>query len=142
MPAPSVDDQPTRTEALPLPPTAATAAAAPGPPTQADVAGVYLRLVAVEGDGDRDLSAVVLAGNEPLVLGRSREAPLQVDDRQASARHCGFVLDPVDRELQVEDLGSTNGTFVDGRRVEHSTLAPGTTLRVGASTWRVEVEPV
>ncbi|HMG45824.1 MAG TPA: FhaA domain-containing protein [Acidimicrobiales bacterium] len=142
VPAPSVDDEPTRTQGLPLPPTEVTAAVPAGPPTQDDVAGVYLRLVAVEGDGDGDLSALVLAGNEPLVLGRSREAPLQVDDRQASGRHCGFTLDPVDRELQIEDLGSTNGTFVDGRRVEHSALPPGTTLRVGASTWRVELEPV
>ena len=123
-------------------PATATAAAAASGQQHDDLAGLYLRLVTTEGPGDGDLSAVVMAGNEPLVLGRSREAPLQVNDRRASGRHCGFTVDPTDGELQVVDLGSTNGTFVDGQRVERSPLPPGTTLRVGTSTWRVEVEAV
>ena len=111
---------------------------------------VHLRLVAEgepTGGGPADLNALLVAGT-PLVLGRSREADLQVRDRQVSGRHCSLTIDaaaaggPGPLQVQVEDLGSTNGTFVDGQRIDRGTIAPGQTLRLGESSWRVALDAV
>jgi pSer/pThr/pTyr-binding forkhead associated (FHA) protein len=50
-----------------------------------------------------------------LTIGR-QDADLLVDDPQVSRRHA--VVRAIDGELQVEDLGSANGTFVNGARVD------------------------
>jgi pSer/pThr/pTyr-binding forkhead associated (FHA) protein len=117
---------------------AASAAAAADDESQQRERAVFLQLVA--GNGGDDLSAVVLASGRPVVMGRSREADIQVKDRKASGRHCSFALDADDGTLQVEDLLSTNGTYVGGKRVEAAQLKPGDTLGVGTSTWRVELD--
>jgi pSer/pThr/pTyr-binding forkhead associated (FHA) protein len=106
---------------------------------------VHVRLLSLDDphtDGSADLNALLVAGTAPLVLGRSREADLHVNDHQVSARHCALALGPDERAVQVRDLGSTNGTFVDGESVEVASLAPGSTLRLGRSSWRVEIAPV
>jgi hypothetical protein len=119
-------------------------------PTVAVQRTVHLRLVAEgepTGGGPPDLNALLVAGT-PLVVGRSREADLQVPDRQVSGRHCSLVVEagagpgPGPLQVQIQDLGSTNGTFVDGLRVDRATLAPGQTLRVGESSWRVALDAV
>jgi pSer/pThr/pTyr-binding forkhead associated (FHA) protein len=75
-------------------------------------------------------------------VGRSREADLQVKDGRVSGRHCSLSLDPATRTVLVHDQGSTNGTFVDGERVDEATLTTGSTLRIGGSSWRVELDQV
>jgi ABC-2 type transport system ATP-binding protein len=65
-----------------------------------------------------------------LLVGRDPGADVVVDDSEASARHASFVL--VDGGVAVEDLGSTNGTFVNGRRVSGSQrLAAGDRVQLG-----------
>ena len=49
-------------------------------------------------------------------LGRSSEADLQLVDGKVSRLHCRFTVQ--EGRLQVEDLGSHNGTYVQGRRVD------------------------
>lgn len=123
-------------------PTAHTAAALPSVEdvtTTPQARIVHLRLVATDAAAD-DLSAVVASTGTPLVLGRSREADLQVKDRQVSGRHCAFSVDQDAGDLVVQDLESTNGTFLDGEQVERTTLPAGGTLRVGGCTWRVEID--
>jgi hypothetical protein len=122
-----------------------------GPPDQPTVPAqrtVHLRLVAEgepTGGGPADLNALLVAGT-PLVVGRSREADLQVRDRQVSGRHCSLTIDagpaPGPLQVRLRDLGSTNGTHVDGRRVDEAMLAPGQTLRLGSSSWRVALDAV
>lgn len=110
--------------------------------TQIVETGIHLRLVTTsDNTGDADLSAIVLPGEEPVVLGRSREAHLHVRDHKVSARHCAFTVD-AQGDLRLEDLRSTNGTLVDDRPVTAGTLSGGETIRVGASTWRVEIGKV
>ena len=120
-----------------------------GPPEQPTVPvqrSVHLRLVAEgepTGGGPADLNALLVAGTL-LVVGRSREADLQVRDRQVSGRHCSLAIDagPGPLLVRIHDMGSTNGTFVDGERVEEATLTPGQTLRLGESSWRVALDAV
>ena len=75
-----------------------------------------------------------------FVIGRDDACDLVLDDPKVSRRHA--YLQEIDAGVEVGDLGSSNGTFVNGRRIERPvTLAPGDTLRIGASTLRIEPKP-
>lgn len=63
-------------------------------------------------------------------LGRAPRADFVVDTALVSRVHCRFMVNDVN-ELQLEDLGSTNGTFVNGQKVTKATLASGDTLTIG-----------
>jgi S1-C subfamily serine protease len=72
-----------------------------------------------------------------FVVGRDDACNLTLDDTKVSRRHA--YLQEVDGQVEVGDLGSSNGTFVNGRRIEQPvTLAPGDSLRIGGSTLRIE----
>jgi ABC transport system ATP-binding/permease protein len=63
-------------------------------------------------------------------LGRATGADFIVDAALVSRVHCRLSALP-DGELEVLDLESTNGTFVNGARVATARLAPGDKLQVG-----------
>jgi pSer/pThr/pTyr-binding forkhead associated (FHA) protein len=62
-------------------------------------------------------------------IGRSTGAEFIVDVALVSRLHCQLTASP--DSLDVKDLGSTNGTFVNGRRVRAAQLKDGDRLRVG-----------
>jgi pSer/pThr/pTyr-binding forkhead associated (FHA) protein len=74
----------------------------------------------------------------PTRLGRGGENAIRLDgDDFASTRHA--MLEPRPDGLWVEDVGSTNGTFVNGARVTTARLlAPGDVVRIGQTDLRVE----
>jgi len=63
-------------------------------------------------------------------LGRAADADFSLDAALVSRVHCRLVSLPGD-ELEVRDLDSTNGTFVNGTRVQKARLAPGDRIRIG-----------
>jgi Protein of unknown function (DUF3662)/FHA domain len=63
------------------------------------------------------------------VIGRSTDADIVLDDAGVSRRHAEVHL--IDGRARVIDLGSTNGTFVDGERVHAGNLTEGSTITVG-----------
>jgi hypothetical protein len=63
------------------------------------------------------------------VIGRAMDVDIVLDDPGVSRRHSEVHV--VDGKARVIDLGSTNGTFVDGERVHAGTLADGSTITVG-----------
>jgi pSer/pThr/pTyr-binding forkhead associated (FHA) protein len=63
-------------------------------------------------------------------LGRAVRADFIVDAAMVSRLHCRLTALPTG-QLEVEDLQSTNGTYVNGKRIVKATLLPGDTLRVG-----------
>jgi pSer/pThr/pTyr-binding forkhead associated (FHA) protein len=63
-------------------------------------------------------------------LGRAPRADFVVDAALVSRVHCRFTLNNTG-ELELEDLGSTNGTFVNGRKVTKLLLSDGDKLTVG-----------
>ncbi len=65
-----------------------------------------------------------------LVIGRSKQADIAITDPGVSRSHCA-VLRKRSGEHFVEDLGSTNGTIVNGGRVERVELAPGDRIQLG-----------
>ena len=85
------------------------------------------RVVVVEGvDKDRALPL----GPGPMVIGRGADCTLSLSDEYSSTRHARLV--PQDGQWFVEDLGSTNGTYVAGQRITRSTaLGPKTPIKVG-----------
>jgi hypothetical protein len=76
--------------------------------------------------------------HEPLTIGRGPLNDLQlVDDDFASGRHA--LIDPRRDGVWVEDLGSTNGTFVNGVRLTTSRrLTSGDIVRIGETDFRYE----
>ena len=74
----------------------------------------------------------------PIIVGRCPTAEITLDDASISRRHCQFLIDPYGA-LIVRDLGSTNGVYVDGRRVEKATLSLGAEVRLGVLTMRVDL---
>jgi EAL domain-containing protein (putative c-di-GMP-specific phosphodiesterase class I) len=74
----------------------------------------------------------------PTVLGRRPECDLCVADPSVSGRHAEFTSNGP--RLAMRDLGSTNGTFVNGRRIEELyTLSAGDLLHFGEAMFRVGV---
>jgi hypothetical protein len=86
--------------------------------------------------------SLVLAGvrreldGRTVTLGRSKDCDLVVDDPSASRRHAEVRLDA--GGYWVVDLGSTNGTEVNGKRVDRARLAPGDVITVGQTQLVVE----
>jgi len=77
--------------------------------------------------------------SEGAVLGRSREADIQVDDPNVSRRHA--ELRPSGASWTVRDLGSTNGVKVNGRRIQGAqSLRGGDTITLGTSDVLFELE--
>jgi predicted component of type VI protein secretion system len=72
-----------------------------------------------------------------LTLGRV-DCDLTLDDEEVSRRH--VVLRPADTYLQVEDLGSSNGTFVDGQEITRAVnVGHGHIIQIGGTRLTVEV---
>lgn len=63
------------------------------------------------------------------VLGRGSDADVVLDDPGVSRRHAEIRL--ADGDVVARDLGSTNGTFVDGERIQTARLRDGSTITVG-----------
>ncbi|MDP9286053.1 MAG: DUF4386 family protein [Actinomycetota bacterium] len=74
-----------------------------------------------------------------LVLGREN-ADLTIDDIELSRQHAR--IKPVDGALEIEDLDSLNGTWVNGTRIPGATrLNPGDTVRIGTTVIEVLADP-
>lgn len=67
--------------------------------------------------------------DQVTVIGRATDANIVLDDPGVSRRHAEIHL--LDGRARVIDLGSTNGTFVDGERVHTATLNDGSAITVG-----------
>src|SRR6188472_1040251 len=72
-------------------------------------------------------------------MGRAPRADFVVDAALVSRVHCRFTLNQAN-ELELEDLGSTNGTFVNGKKVGRATLSDGDKLTVGRVQFVVNSE--
>ncbi|MFF9349974.1 FHA domain-containing protein [Streptomyces sp. NPDC014734] len=81
-----------------------------------------------------DAGGVHLLHGGPVRIGRSAEADVPLDDPDVSRLHCAVTVTE-DGLVSVADLGSTNGTLLDGRPVRERPvrLKPGALLRLGES---------
>jgi hypothetical protein len=80
----------------------------------------------------------ITLGESPITIGRAEDSTLVINDDYASARHARLV--PRGGQWFVEDLGSTNGTYLDRAKVTGPTPVPlGVPIRIGRTS--VELRP-
>jgi hypothetical protein len=80
----------------------------------------------------------ITLGENPITIGRAEDSTLVITDDYASARHARLV--PRAGQWLVEDLGSTNGTYLDRAKVTGPTPVPlGVPIRIGRTS--LELRP-
>ena len=88
-------------------------------------------------EGPRELRGVVVPVNGPVVIGRSPGADIVLGDDFVSGRHARVL--PSGESAVVEDLGSTNGTVLNGERLSApARLKVGDVIDIGGT--RLEVD--
>jgi two-component system response regulator HydG len=104
-----------------------------GPTRPVDDDGRFGRLVLLTPDGQRRSVA------REIAIGSAPENDISLpNDPCVSRKHC--VIAPSEGRVVVRDLLSTNGTWVNGVRVPHAELRPGTVLTVGGTRLRVVLD--
>ena len=94
------------------------------------------RVPCLEPSGEAAGREAVRLNQGDVVIGRSEECDISLNDQTASRRHA--IVQMVDDVPTVADLGSTNGTHVNESRIASpQVLADGATLRVGSHLWRL-----
>ncbi len=89
--------------------------------------GAPTQVVIVEGG---NAGEAVPLDQAPLLIGRGNDAAIRLDDDYASTRHARIASSG--EQWYVEDLGSTNGTYVGSSRITQPTaLQLGTRVRIG-----------
>ncbi len=74
----------------------------------------------------------------PTVIGRREDCGLRIPLGDVSRKHCQLTCDR--NGVFVQDLGSSNGTFVNNRRVQESPMLAGDRLTIGSLTFVVQMD--
>jgi predicted component of type VI protein secretion system len=88
--------------------------------------------------GDSVLKEIPM-GEAPATIGRAPQGDIFIDNPAVSFHHARVIS--YDGVYYVEDLGSLNGTFLNGARVTQASLAPGDVITVGKHTVRFSMDP-
>ena len=72
------------------------------------------------------------------VIGRRQESDLCIPLMVVSRRHCELNLEK--GRLKIRDLGSSNGTYVNGQRVDRAEVRPGDKIQIGPVTFAVQID--
>ncbi|MDN3311965.1 FHA domain-containing protein [Microbacterium oryzae] len=122
--------------ATPAPAAPAPAAAAPAPAQSAPSSGgAGTRIVITSGP---KAGLELPLGRDALTIGRSSESGLVIRDDYTSSHHARLLLRG--EQWLLQDLQSTNGTFLDGHRVSPDAPVPvpfGVPVKVGATTFEL-----
>ncbi len=99
------------------------------------------RIVVIEGPDAGKAFTLDVDAPSRILLGTSEVCGLRLTDPMVSRRHAAF--EPVGQRYRLTDLGSTNGTFVDGVAIMAAYVRGGEVVRCGSSAMELEVdEPV
>ncbi len=94
-------------------------------------------LVMFHGDGERRSFSVA---RDMTVIGRREDCDLRIPVTDVSRKHCRLVKD---RDmLRVEDLGSSNGTYINGQRVQEAYIKAGDVVQVGPVQFIVQIDGI
>jgi predicted component of type VI protein secretion system len=94
-------------------------------------------LVMFRADGERRSFTVT---REMTIIGRREDCDLRIPLGDVSRKHCRMIREA--DSIRIEDLGSSNGTYVNGQRVQEAILQPGDTVRVGPMLFVLQVDGV
>jgi predicted component of type VI protein secretion system len=92
-------------------------------------------LVMFRSDGERRSFSMV---RDMTVIGRREDCDLRIPLGEVSRKHCRILRDG--DSLKLEDLGSSNGTFLNGQRVQEALLSPGDTIQVGPVVFVLQID--
>ena len=76
---------------------------------------------------------------KPLIIGRIGESEIQVRDPFISRVHCSIAEH--NKQFQIKDLGSANGTYCNGARVFECSISSGDRIQVGNTILAFEINP-
>jgi hypothetical protein len=103
-------------------------------PSQVE-AGMRVVMVMFRADGQRRSFSVT---RDITVVGRREDCDLRIPLGDVSRKHCRMIMDG--ENIRVEDLGSSNGTFKNGERIQQTELQAGDTLQVGPVVFVLQVD--
>jgi len=92
-------------------------------------------MVMFRADGQRRSFTV---SRDMTVIGRREDCDLRIPLSDVSRKHCRLIQNG--ETMKVEDLGSSNGTYINGERVQQAELAAGDTLQVGPVVFVMQVD--
>jgi diguanylate cyclase (GGDEF)-like protein len=99
----------------------------PAPPETAESKRPYLVII-----GGDHLGAVHKIVKTPAIIGRGDDADIKIADDGISREHVEVLGEP--EHVTVRDLGSTNGTFHNGRKIDEVELVDGDKISIGSTT--------
>jgi predicted component of type VI protein secretion system len=88
-------------------------------------------------EGDRRSFSIT---RDTTVVGRREDCEFRIPLGEISRKHCRLIKDG--ETLRIEDLGSSNGTYHNGERVQEAVLGPGDTLQIGSVVFVVQIDGV
>jgi predicted component of type VI protein secretion system len=88
-------------------------------------------------DGERKSFSIA---RDMTVMGRREDCDFRIPLGDISRKHCRLMKE--DGALKIEDLGSSNGTYVNGKRIHESDLQPGDTIQIGPVVFVLQVDGV
>jgi hypothetical protein len=93
--------------------------------------GLSLRFISGKYEGGE----FPLEDGKDIVVGRSSELDMVLVEEMVSRKHAKITVKR--NKISIEDLGSTNGTFVNGERIQHAELHEGDRILIGTSILKV-----
>ncbi|HEY5956620.1 MAG TPA: FHA domain-containing protein, partial [Polyangiaceae bacterium] len=100
-------------------------------PTGSHRLGLSLRFISGKYEGGE----FPLEDGKDIVVGRSSELDMVLVEEMVSRKHAKITV--LRSKISIEDLGSTNGTFVNGERIQHAELHEGDRILIGTSILKV-----
>ncbi len=85
----------------------------------------------------KETRRVPLPESMPVLIGRGADCDVRIEDPRASARHARLRISG--SEVVLEDLGSSNGTAVNGTECQRRALAPGDRIEIGSTTLELAI---
>ena len=108
------------------------------PPVVRPVTSPGCTIAVVSGPGAGARFTVDDLSTRRVLIGQSVACDVKLEDRAVSRRHAALEMDSLG--VRVVDQGSTNGTWVNGVRVQDAYLPPQAVVQVGATTLRVDLD--
>lgn len=94
-------------------------------------------LVYKKADGtEARLRLKTITHASPITIGRDQTADISLEDPQASRVNCAIRY--WDDIFVIRDMNSSNGTFLNGQKIEVAKLSPGDVIRIGSTEIRVQ----
>lgn len=94
--------------------------------------GIAVKEPALDFMGGPSMGQQIILQEGEHVFGRSRDANVVIEDEAISRYH--FKVKVKDKVVTIEDMGSTNGTFVNGARVNQQVLSPNDKVQISSVT--------